>query len=282
MIRVQVFLFFFLLASTAQAQRPGATSPESAPRGPAVTGPVQEVAAGDVRLEMGRPVRLRLHLQDATPLWECARTLVHALAPASPFQPRTSPAAPIEAVVSWSDPLAGQRTIAVSSSIAELSVPSGPERTASYYILWRAHDNGFEMRVPAAPVTFKAQIVRPQPAIVVEATGSAEGVLLGDRIPVRVKVAELDGIRTIGLFYRATPPGSSAAPPASYTSSPMECSETGPPSLWTGSIPMPPDPSATVDYYIEIVDSAGRNTYYGSADLPHRIRLRDPGDEGVR
>ncbi|MBI4866578.1 MAG: hypothetical protein HY816_06475 [Candidatus Wallbacteria bacterium] len=282
MIQVRFILACFLLATAARAQGPGAPLPTSVPRVPGVTGPVQEIAAGDVRLEMGRPVRLRLHLQDAPPLWECARTLVHGLAPASPFEPATSPAAPLGVFVSWSDPVSGQRTVAVSSSVAELSVAAGPERTASYYIVWRAHDNGFEMRVPASPATFKAQIVRPQPAIVVEATGSAEGILLGDRIPVRVKVAELDGIRTIGLFYRATPPGSSAVPPGSYTSSPMECSETGPPSLWTGSIPMPPDPGATVDYYIEIVDSAGRNSFYGSADLPHRIRLRDPGDESAR
>lgn len=237
----------------------------------------QELATGDIQIEMGRPLRLRLSLQDEPPLWNCAVSLARALAPAAPSTLATSPPLSIEAVVLWKDPVAGERTVPVSGSIAEISIPTGPVRTAVYSIVWKAQDGSFELRVPASPGHFKAQVVRPQPAIVVEATGSAEGVLLGDQLPIRVRVTDTERVRSVHLFYRSTSAGASTSATASYTSAPMDCAEqTADGGLWKGTIPRPHDIESTIDYYVNIVDAGGRNSTYGTSTAPHRIRLREP------
>jgi hypothetical protein len=240
----------------------------------------QELAVGDIQVEVGRPLRLRLNLQDERPLWDCAGLVSRALAPAATSTPLTSAPPPIEAVVLWDDPVGGERTLPVTGSIVAFSIPAGPPRTATYCVVWKASDGSFELRVPASPGRFKARIIQPQPAIVVDATGSAEGVLLGDRFPVRVRVTDLAGLRSVQLFYRSTSAGGSVPSTPSYTSAPMACAEPSPGGgLWTGTIPRPSGNESNVDYYVEIVDTVGRRSTYGTSEAPHRIRLRDPGTD---
>ncbi|MBI4872383.1 MAG: hypothetical protein HY814_12550 [Candidatus Riflebacteria bacterium] len=243
----------------------------------------QEFAIGDLQVEMGRPLRLRLNLQDALPLWNCATSVARAMAPAASSSPVTSAARPIEAVVLWNDPAVGERTLPVSESIAVLSSPAGPPRTAVFCVVWKADDGSFELRVPASPGWFRAQLIRPQPAVVVEATGSAEGVLLGDRFPVRVRVTDREGLKSLHLFYRSTSQEVSSTATPNYTSAPMVCAEPGPGGgLWTGTIPRSSEGESTVDYYVEIVDTAGRKSSYGTSTAPHRIRLRAPEPPSAR
>ncbi|MBI4871695.1 MAG: hypothetical protein HY814_09010 [Candidatus Riflebacteria bacterium] len=281
-IEVETLLLAALLSLTLGPLRAGppaspattasVTAPVAGPE-PARHGLPQEAVVGDLQVEMGRPLRLKLGLHDLAAIQRAAGLVVHAMAPAASTTASTPLTLPLDVLIRWNDPASLPQTLPVTDNVAEVSVPYGNPRTATFFVTWRAADGSFELTVPARPRGFKAQIVRPQSAIVLEATGTAEGVLFGDRVPVSLRVLDIQGVAGVTIYHRSDP----ARP---YSSAPMERAEGADwQGLWKASLARPAGLEVTIDYCIDIVDKAGKHSAYGTPELPQRIKLLDPSKE---
>jgi len=230
----------------------------------------QVFRVGDIRVEMGRPLRLMLAITDHPSLSKAATEIAHALSSGEPMAPTTALTGPIQITLHWDDPVGRPRVVPIQAGEGEVHIPEGPERTARYCLVWRSTDGLFDLMVPSAPRRFVAQIIRRQRTTVVEGTGSFSGVVFGDEVPIEVRVSDPVGVDTATTLHRSRAP-------LAYTTSPMSRVDGTPrEGRWRTLVPRPPGLETTFEYYVEITNRAGDKTTYGSASLPLKIQLLDP------
>jgi hypothetical protein len=232
--------------------------------------PPQVEVPHDFEIEMGRELHLTLGSDDPRAILDCSESIANAIAPATSTTTSTSPASLESIVVFWSDPLVDEKMIPFVNGSALVEIPRGPGRTARFHLVWRPPGERIQMTVPAPPRRFMARIVPERPAAVIEATGTFEGVVFGDVVPVHIRVRDPVGLDRVIIHHRSAPAGPFT------TAAMMREGEGAGDELWRISLPRPAGLEAMVEYYIELRDRAGRTTQYGNPTTVHRIRLEDP------
>lgn len=232
--------------------------------------PVQEDVPHDLEVEMARPLRLKLGDTSAPALWDAMERVCDVFTPAAASAPTTWTTAVVGVTVHWSDPATGDHALPVRDGEVTIPIPPGRARTARFHLTWRSPRGRFELRVPSAPDRFIARILPPRPATVVSGTGTFEGLVFGDQVPVEIHVRDPAGVASATVFYRSA----SATPFATATMKLHEGTEAE--GRWTTALPRPPGLESLIDYYVRIVDRNGRVTHYGEPGMVHRIKLADP------
>lgn len=254
------------IAPGQQSRAASTVARASVPPGAAVL----EAPVGNLRVEMGRLLRLRLSMEDPERLWRCLRSISHTLAPAAGAPVTTSSAIPLDAIVHWSDPLASEALLPMRSGTVELYIEKGRPRVASYYLTWRLPGGDLALTAPAPPARFKAEIIGAQTATVLEGTGNLDDVIFGERVPIRMRIFSASPLSTVTVYHRSQVG-------VEYSSSPASRTEGAEPeSLWVVELDRPPGLEAFIEYWADIEDVTGNRSSYGTAELPFRVRLLDP------
>lgn len=242
---------------------PGAAKPEAAE-------PLLLIAGGPMRIEAGRRLRLRLEVADPPPFWSAMRAVTHRLAPAAPVGPSTASTAPVVVELRWRDPVAAPLSLRFEGGLATIDVPAGPPRTGRYSLVWSDPAGRAEVRLPADAAGFPVEIVAPGASTIISATGSVDLEVFGEELPIGFEIADPRGISGAMVFHRS-------APATTFATAAMRL-DAGTPDrgIWKAALPRPEGAEATVEYYVEIINSAGARTLSGSAGVPYRLYLPDP------